>query len=135
MRYVSRRFGWDCHGLPVEYEIDKKLGKPTHEVVEEQGISGYNAHCRSIVQRYAEQWQSTITRIGRWVDFDNDYKTMNAPFMESVWWVFKQLWDKDLIYAAPKLSPTHRATPTLISRPAQTTKTSRPCCCGVSEMV
>ena len=114
-RYVSRRFGWDCHGLPVEYEIDKKLGKPTHEVVEEQGISGYNAHCRSIVQRYAEQWQSTITRIGRWVDFDNDYKTMNAPFMESVWWVFKQLWDKDLIYRGTKIVPYSTALSTGLS--------------------
>ena len=114
-RYVSRRFGWDCHGVPVEYEIDKQFGKPTDEVVKELGISGYNQACREVVQRYAKEWRSTITRIGRWVDFDNDYKTMDTDFMESVWWVFKQLWDKDLIYQGTKVVPFSTALGTVLS--------------------
>ena len=113
--YVERRFGWDCHGLPIEYEIDKKLGKSTKEVVAEKGIKGYNDECRKIVQRYAQEWRKTITRIGRWVDFDNDYKTMNPEFMESVWWVFKQLWDKDLIYQGTKVMPYSTALGTGLS--------------------
>ena len=113
--HVPRRFGWDCHGLPIEYEIDKKLGKPTHEVVAEIGIAGYNQECRAIVLRYAEQWRQTITRIGRWVDFENGYKTMDVSFMESVWWVFKQLWEKDLIYKGTKVVPFSTALGTVLS--------------------
>ncbi|MBT7766510.1 MAG: isoleucine--tRNA ligase [Bdellovibrionales bacterium] len=104
-RYVSRRFGWDCHGLPVEHEIDKKLGMSADKAVEELGIKGYNDQCRSIVSRYTEEWRKTITRLGRWVDFDNDYKTMDATFMESIWWVFKQIWEKELIYQGVKVVP------------------------------
>ncbi|NKB47682.1 MAG: isoleucine--tRNA ligase, partial [Legionellales bacterium] len=103
--YVERRFGWDCHGLPIEYEIDQQFGKSAQEVVAEQGVAQYNQACRAIVQRYASQWRQTITRLGRWVDFDHDYKTMDADFMESVWWVFKQLWDKKLIYQGTKVVP------------------------------
>ena len=113
--YVERRFGWDCHGLPIEHEIDKKLGKPTDEVIAEKGIAGYNNECRSIVQRYASEWRKTITRIGRWVDFDHDYKTMNPEFMESVWWVFQQLWNKDLIYQGTKVVPFSTALGTGLS--------------------
>lgn len=113
--YVERRFGWDCHGLPIEYEIDKKLGKSTAEVVAEKGIQGYNNECRGIVQRYVKEWKKTITRIGRWVDFDNDYKTMNPEFMESVWWVFKQLWEKELIYRGTKVMPFSTALGTGLS--------------------
>ena len=113
--YVERRFGWDCHGLPVEYEIDKKLGKPTDQIVEELGVKGYNAECRAIVQRYTEQWQTTINRLGRWVDFENDYKTMDPEFMESVWWVFQQLWNKDLIYQGTKVVPYSTALGTGLS--------------------
>ncbi len=79
--YVERRFGWDCHGLPIEYEIDKQEGQSTQELVERIGIAGYNDLCRAIVQRYTEQWRQTITRLGRWVDFDHDYKTMDPDFM------------------------------------------------------
>ena len=92
--HVERRFGWDCHGLPVEHEIDKKLNISTKEDVLAMGIDKYNAECRSIVMRYSGAWRSTITRCGRWIDFDNDYKTLDKSFMESVWWVFKQLYDK-----------------------------------------
>ncbi|MFX3657858.1 MAG: class I tRNA ligase family protein [bacterium] len=95
-RYVLRRFGWDCHGLPIEHEIDKQLSMSAQQAVEELGVAGYNAQCRSIVQRYVSEWRNTITRLGRWVDFDNDYKTMDPEYMESVWWVVKQLWDKGL---------------------------------------
>ena len=72
--YVERRFGWDTHGLPVEHEIDKKLGIKTKDDVMKMGIDKYNAECRSIVMRYAGAWRTTIERMGRWIDFDNDYK-------------------------------------------------------------
>lgn len=113
--YVERRFGWDCHGLPIEYEIDKKLGMSAHDAVKKLGIKGYNDECRSIVQRYTAEWKKTITRIGRWVDFENDYKTMDPAFMESVWWVFRQLWDKGLIYEGVKVVPFSTALGTVLS--------------------
>ncbi|MEC7419698.1 MAG: isoleucine--tRNA ligase [Pseudomonadota bacterium] len=108
-RYVMRRFGWDCHGLPIEHEIDKQLGMSAQDAVEKLGVAGYNDECRAIVQRYVREWRHTITRIGRWIDFDNDYKTMDAWYMESVWWVFKQLWDKGLIYQGVKVVPVSTA--------------------------
>lgn len=101
--HVERRFGWDCHGLPIEHEIDKSLGMSAKEAVESLGIARYNAECRGIVQRYASEWEQTITRLGRWVDFDNDYRTMEPWYMESVWWVFKQLWEKGLVYQGDKV--------------------------------
>ncbi|MEC7968865.1 MAG: isoleucine--tRNA ligase, partial [Pseudomonadota bacterium] len=107
--YVMRRFGWDCHGLPIEHEIDKQLGMSAQDAVEKLGVAGYNDECRAIVQRYVKEWRHTITRIGRWIDFDNDYKTMDAWYMESVWWVFKQLWDKGLIYQGVKVVPVSTA--------------------------
>lgn len=112
---IERRFGWDCHGLPIEYEIDKTLGISGAAGVEQFGIAKYNAECRSIVQRFALEWQKTITRIGRWVDFKNDYKTMDASFMESVWWVFKQLWDKGLVYQGYRVMPYSTAVATPLS--------------------
>lgn len=114
-RFVERRFGWDCHGLPIEHEIDKKLGMPAHEAVAELGIAGYNEQCRGIVERYVREWRSTITRLGRWVDFDDDYKTMDADFMESVWWVVKSLWDQGLIYKGQKVMPVSTALATPLS--------------------
>lgn len=114
-RYVQRRFGWDCHGLPIEHEIDKSLGMSSAEAVEKLGIKGYNDECRAIVQRYTNEWEKTITRIGRWVDFEHDYKTMDPWFMESVWWVVKQLWDKDLIYRGLKVVPFSTALGTVLS--------------------
>src|SRR3990167_10251217 len=83
---IPRRFGWDCHGVPVEYQIDKENnigGKPE---IEKMGVGKYNELCRGIVLRCTEDWERTVTRMGRWVDFRNDYKTMDANFMESVWW-------------------------------------------------
>lgn len=112
---VERRFGWDCHGLPVEYEIDKHFGKSTHELVEEMGVAGYNQACRSIVQRYVNEWYKTVERLGRWVDMENDYKTMDPDFMESVWWVFSQLWQKELVYEGVKVVPYSTALATGLS--------------------
>ncbi len=114
-RYVERRFGWDCHGLPVEHEIDKKLGMSAQDAVKEMGVAGYNNECRGIVQRYTSEWEKTVKRIGRWVDFENDYKTMDTNFMESVWWVFKQLWDKNLIYQGTRVVPFSTALGTVLS--------------------
>ncbi len=91
---VERRFGWDCHGLPVEYEMEKELKISGKKEIEDFGIAKFNEACRSIVLRYTGEWRSVITRLGRWVDFDNDYKTMDPDYMESIWWVVKQLWDK-----------------------------------------
>jgi len=113
--HVQRRFGWDCHGLPIEHEIDKKLGMSSLEAVEKLGIKGFNDECRGIVQRFTSEWEKTITRIGRWVDFENDYKTMDPWYMESVWWVVKQLWEKDLIYRGIKVVPFSTALGTILS--------------------
>lgn len=101
--HVKRRFGWDCHGLPIEHEIDKALGMSAKEAVDKYGITKYNNECRGIVQRYTKEWEKTINRLGRWVDFDNDYRTMEPWYMESVWWVFKQLWDKGRVYQGEKV--------------------------------
>ncbi|KAL2006689.1 hypothetical protein VTN00DRAFT_9357 [Thermoascus crustaceus] len=113
--YVERRFGWDTHGVPIEYEIDKKLGMSGLEAVEKLGIEAYNAECRAIVMRFASEWRQTIERLGRWIDFDNDYKTMNTSFMESVWWVFKQLFDKGLVYRGYRVMPYSTALNTPLS--------------------
>jgi len=114
-RYVQRRFGWDCHGLPIEHEIDKSLGMSSQQAVEKLGIKGYNMECRGIVQRYTAEWEKTITRIGRWVDFENDYKTMDPSFMESVWWVLQRLWKQGLIYQGVKVVPFSTALGTVLS--------------------
>eukprot|EP00211_Chloroparvula_japonica_P000221 CAMPEP_0119132324 /NCGR_PEP_ID=MMETSP1310-20130426/11776_1 /TAXON_ID=464262 /ORGANISM="Genus nov. species nov., Strain RCC2339" /LENGTH=1076 /DNA_ID=CAMNT_0007122951 /DNA_START=6 /DNA_END=3236 /DNA_ORIENTATION=- len=103
--HVVRRFGWDTHGLPIEFEIDKLLGVRTRDQVLEMGIDKYNEECRKIVMRYSEEWRATVTRLGRWIDFDNDYKTMNKTYMESVWWVFSQLFEKDYVYRGFKVMP------------------------------
>ncbi len=114
-RYVLRRFGWDCHGLPIEQEINKQLGISAQDAIAKLGVAGYNAECRGIVEKYVDQWRTIITRIGRWVDFDNDYKTMDAWYMESVWWVVKQLWEKNLIYRGQKVMPVSTALETVLA--------------------
>lgn len=103
--HVDRRFGWDCHGLPVEYEIDKTLNIKGPEDVAKMGIEEYNKKCRGIVMRYADEWETSVRRMGRWIDFRNDYKTLYPWFMETVWWVFKQLYDKGLVYRGVKVMP------------------------------
>ena len=103
---VERRFGWDCHGLPVENLIEKEIGLKSKTEIEEYGIDKFNEACRASVLRYTKEWRQTITRLGRWVDFDHDYKTMNPEYMESIWWVFKSLWDKGLVYEGHYILPT-----------------------------
>lgn len=114
-RYVSRRWGWDCHGLPIEQQIDAKFNMSANDFVAEHGIEKYCQECRDIVLTFTSQWEKTIHRIGRWVDFENDYKTMDTDFMESVWWVFKQAWEKGLIYEGNKIVPYSVALQTGLS--------------------
>jgi isoleucyl-tRNA synthetase len=114
-KHVDRRAGWDCHGLPVEYEIDQKLNITHRDQVLEMGIDKYNETCRGIVTRYTKEWESTITRLGRWIDFENDYKTLDPSFMESVWWVFSQLFEKGLVYQGFKVMPFSTACGTPLS--------------------
>jgi isoleucyl-tRNA synthetase len=104
-RKVERRFGWDCHGLPVEYEMEKELGISGKREIESYGVARFNESCRSIVLRYTREWRKTITRLGRWVDFDNDYKTMEPDYMESIWWVVSELWRRDLLYEGYYILP------------------------------
>ena len=113
--YVDRRFGWDCHGLPIEQEIDKKFQMSASDFVSQYGVKKYNDECRGIVDRYVNEWERTISRLGRWVDFKNDYKTMDLNFMESTWWVFKSIWDKGLIYQGNKIVPYSPALQTALS--------------------
>ena len=110
---VPRRFGWDCHGLPVENEIEKAKNLSGAPEIEAFGIGKFNEECRSIVMRYTEEWKRTVKRFGRWVSFDDTYRTMDLSFMESVWWVFGQLYEKGLIYEGFKVMPfsTQLGTP------------------------
>ncbi|XP_063222598.1 isoleucine--tRNA ligase, cytoplasmic [Bacillus rossius redtenbacheri] len=103
--HVERRFGWDCHGLPVEFEIDTALGIKGPQDVAAMGIDKYNSECRKIVMRYANEWEMIIGRLGRWIDFKNDYKTLYPWYMESIWWVFSQLFLKGLVYQGVKVMP------------------------------
>ena len=102
---VERRFGWDTHGLPIEMEMEKELGLSGPTSVKEYGVDRFNEACRANVLRYTQEWEEVVGRLGRWVDFENDYKTMDLPFMESVWWVFKSLWEKGLIYQDFRVMP------------------------------
>jgi isoleucyl-tRNA synthetase len=97
-RRVERRFGWDCHGLPAEVEAEKELGIAGHPEIARFGIERFNDTCRTSVLRYTSEWERYVTRQARWVDFDNDYKTLDLPYMESVMWAFHTLWEKGLIY-------------------------------------
>ncbi len=102
---VPRRFGWDCHGLPVENLIEKELSLNSKTDIEKYGVANFNEECRKSVLRYVAEWKKTITRLGRWVDFENDYKTMNPDYMESIWNVVKALFEKDLIYSGHYILP------------------------------
>ncbi|MHA6795310.1 isoleucine--tRNA ligase [Pseudonocardia bannensis] len=96
---VERRFGWDTHGLPAEVEAERQLGIKHKSEIEEMGVAAFNEACRSSVLRYTDEWREYVTRQARWVDFDNDYKTLDLDYMESVMWAFKTLWDKGLVYS------------------------------------
>ncbi len=96
-RRVERKWGWDCHGLPIENIVEKEMGSKSKKDIEALGVAAFNEQCRSKVLAYVKEWERIIRRLGRWADMKHSYKTMDLPFMESVWWVFKQLWDKGLI--------------------------------------
>lgn len=103
--FVPRRLGWDTHGLPVEYELEKELGISGKKQIEERGVSQFNEACRNIVFRYTKEWEKTIDRMGRWADKENTYATLETDYMESIWWVFKTLWEKGLIYRGFRSMP------------------------------
>ena len=100
--FVERRFGWDCHGLPVEVEVEKELGISSRQEILDMGVAAFNDACRAIVLRYTAEWEQTTKRLGRWIDFENDYKTMDTDYMESIWWVVKELHEKGLLYEGHK---------------------------------
>jgi isoleucyl-tRNA synthetase len=102
---VERRFGWDCHGLPVENLIEKELGLNSKTDIEHYGIVPFIEACRASVLRYVREWREVITRLGRWVDFDYDYKTMDRDYMETIWWVMKSLWERGLLYEGHYILP------------------------------
>ena len=102
---VERRFGWDTHGLPAELEVERQLGINDKSQIDDMGIAAFNDACRDSVLRYTDEWRAYVTRQARWVDFDNDYKTLDLSYMESVIWAFKQLWDKGLAYEGYRVLP------------------------------
>lgn len=102
-KYVRRVWGWDCHGLPIETIAEKGLGINSKDEIEKMGIKKFNDYCRSKVMGYAHAWGNVIERIGRWVDMKNDYKTMDNNYIESVWWAFKQLYEKGYLYEGEKI--------------------------------
>lgn len=104
--YVPRRAGWDCHGLPVEYELEKELGiKNRAEIVHNVGIETFNQKAREIVLRYTDEWVHTMARMGRWIATNDAYRSMDPVYVESVWWVFKQIYDKGLVYEGQRSMP------------------------------
>jgi isoleucyl-tRNA synthetase len=96
--YVERKWGWDCHGLPIENIVEKEMGSKKKKDIEDMGVAAFNEKCRDKVLTYVTEWEKSIERLGRWADMKNAYRTMDKDYMESVWWVFKELWDKGLIY-------------------------------------
>ncbi|HEB53744.1 MAG TPA: isoleucine--tRNA ligase [bacterium] len=114
-RRVERRFGWDCHGLPAEMEAEKQLKISGRDQILELGIDKYNAVCRESVQKYTGEWRNYVTRQARWVDFDNDYKTMDLSYMESVMWAFKTLYERGLAYEGQRVMPYSWAMQTPVS--------------------
>jgi isoleucyl-tRNA synthetase len=99
---VERRWGWDCHGLPVENEAEQQLGLKSRRDILSYGVGEFNEFCRGLVLRYTAEWKRLIDRVGRWVDWSSQYRTMDPEYMESIWWVFKTLWDTGLVYEGYK---------------------------------
>ncbi len=112
---VERRFGWDCHGLPAEAEAERQLGISGTQAITDYGIDKFNEYCKVSVLQYTADWERYVTRQARWVDFTNDYKTLDTPYMESVMWAFKALWDKGLIYEGFRVLPYSWALETPLS--------------------
>ncbi|MFA6297265.1 MAG: class I tRNA ligase family protein, partial [Candidatus Paceibacterota bacterium] len=104
-RFVPRTWGWDCHGLPIENLVEKKLGLKNKKDIEELGVDKFNKEARDSVLHYADEWKKIIPRLGRWIDMEHDYRTMNSSYTESVWWSFKTLYEKGLAYDGYKVMP------------------------------
>ncbi len=102
-RFVRRRWGWDCHGLPIENIVEKNLNISGKKQIEEVGVERFNQVCRDNVLKFVSEWGKTVRRMGRWVEFENSYKTMDTTYMESVWWSLKEIWNKGLIYEDRKV--------------------------------
>ncbi|MGH9884666.1 MAG: class I tRNA ligase family protein, partial [bacterium] len=102
---VPRRWGWDCHGLPVEMEVERELGLSSPSDIVRHGVARFNDACRTLVMRYASEWETVMARLGRWVDFAGAYKTMDDSYVESVMWCFQQLHQRGLIYQGAKVVP------------------------------
>jgi isoleucyl-tRNA synthetase len=98
--HVDRKWGWDCHGLPIENIVEKEIGTKTKKEIEELGVAKFNDLCRARVSTYIDDWKTVISRLGRWADMENSYRTMDLNYMETIWWALKEMWDKDLIYKA-----------------------------------
>jgi isoleucyl-tRNA synthetase len=115
-RQVERRFGWDCHGLPAELHAESELKLSGRREILKYGMARFNEHCRSSVMQFRSDWEYYVNRSARWVDFDNDYRTMDLSYMESVMWAFKQLWDKGLVYEGFRVVPYSWAAQTPLSQ-------------------
>ena len=103
--HVARKGGWDTHGLPVEIQVEKALGLTSKTDIEAYGIEAFNRQCRESVFEYLEDWTALTERIGFWVDLEDAYRTLDATYVESVWWALRQIWDKGLIYEGHKVVP------------------------------
>jgi isoleucyl-tRNA synthetase len=114
-RYVERKGGWDCHGLPVETQVEKKLGFNSKADIEAYGIAEFNAKCRESVFEYLEDWNALTERIGFWVDLDHAYRTLDTSYIESVWWALKTMWDRDLLYEGHRVVPYCKRCGTALS--------------------
>jgi isoleucyl-tRNA synthetase len=104
-RYVWRKGGWDTHGLPVELEVERELGLSGKQAIEEYGIAEFNERCRQSVFKYVREWEEFTDKIGNWIDMDDPYVTLHNEYIESVWWILKQIWEKDLLYQGYKVVP------------------------------
>ena len=104
-RFVERKGGWDCHGLPVEIAVEQKLGFTSKDDIERYGIAEFNAQCRESVFEFLEDWTALTERIGYWVDLEHPYRTLDTTYIESVWWALKSMWDKDLLFEGHKVVP------------------------------
>ena len=115
-KMVERRFGWDCHGLPAELHSEKELKLSGRRDILKYGMARFNEHCRTSVMQFRSDWEYYVNRSARWVDFDNDYRTMDLSYMESTMWAFKQLWDKGLVYEGYRVVPYSWAAQTPLSQ-------------------
>ena len=113
--YCKRKFGWDTHGLPIEVQINEELGIKSKNDLLKIGIEKYNNECRKIIMKYADEWKYYTERYGRWIDFENDYRTCYTSYMETGWWIFKQLYDKGRVYRKCKIMPFSWACNTTLS--------------------